>query len=317
MSLQHTPPKSSQKLDITSDLKVTEKCNRELLLNLNTPVTQHYQSVPNLNEIAECEIACRLKRKREDPECETFNSKMLSAFKELKEEQRTSFSLLRTTMEEIREQNEKLQESVIFCSAKYDEAMEKIKMLETEKIQSLKYVNSLESRIDFLERQTRLTSIEIRNLPGKTTETKQDLSKLITDVGKSLDVPIQTLDLKDVFRVNTGKSTIKPIIAEFTTAIKKDEVLLSVKQYNKDNPKDKLNTQVLKIEGPKLPVYITENLPPKTKKLFFMAREAARLNNFKYCWVSSGRVLMRRKEGDTLLRIESEASLANLGSEEK
>ncbi|KAJ8704308.1 hypothetical protein PYW08_013032 [Mythimna loreyi] len=80
--------------------------------------------------------------------------------------------------------------------------------------------------------------------------------------------------------------------------------------YNKGRGKDdKLNTSVMGMPGDRRPVYIAEHLPPSTKKLFYLAREFANKNAYKFCWISNGNIFLRKVEGDKHILVSPEKSL--------
>ncbi|KAL4718354.1 hypothetical protein ACJJTC_002467 [Scirpophaga incertulas] len=75
---------------------------------------------------------------------------------------------------------------------------------------------------------------------------------------------------------------------------------------------ERLNSKHLMFDGASKPIYITEALTTKAQKLFFLAREFARENEFKYCWTSRGIVFLRKADKQPPIRIESEKDLTKL-----
>ncbi|KAL4708006.1 hypothetical protein ACJJTC_010622 [Scirpophaga incertulas] len=63
--------------------------------------------------------------------------------------------------------------------------------------------------------------------------------------------------------------------------------------------------------GPSKPIFISENLTAKVKKLFYLSREFAKTHAYKFCWVTNGKIFLRKKENGTLSRIERESDLAS------
>lgn len=277
--------------------------------NLETSNSQSLcRSDPNLSLSQEkCPASQRIKRKREldidQSEYDDFKTKVLDLFQDLK-----------SSIDEIKEQNLKLQQSVDFTAAKYDEIMTKMKQIQDDKLEDRKYIASLEDKIEQLERQSRNTSLEIRNIPKKMPESKQDLVSLVSNIGQVLKSPILPSEIKDIFRTNT-KLPNKPIVVEFTTVLAKEKILQATKLFNKENRNNKLNTRHLNLDGQNQPIYLSDNLTTKTKRIFFLAREFAKQNNFKYCWTSYGKVLLRKDEGCQFVRIDSESDLCKLSNQ--
>ncbi|CAH0404448.1 unnamed protein product [Chilo suppressalis] len=268
-----------------------------------TPVTNTAfltSSDPNLSTCVEKER--NIKRKREElverSDLEDFKTLMTNMFQELLD-----------SIKEIKEQNIKLQESVDFTAVKYEETKEKMLKLEKARDEDRKHIVNLEERLEQLERQGRASSLEIRNLPRTNDETKQGLSKVVIELAKTINVPLCESDVKDIFRVNA--KTSKPILVDLHSVLLKEKFLNGLKKFNKNN-EDKLNTGHLNMNGPKIPIFISENLTTKMRRLFFLARELGAQDNYKYCWTSYGRVYLRKDEGAALIRIESESDICKL-----
>ncbi|KOB65182.1 Zinc finger DNA binding protein [Operophtera brumata] len=82
------------------------------------------------------------------------------------------------------------------------------------------------------------------------------------------------------------------------------------RKFNKDS--SKFTTEHLHLSGPATPIFISENLTSKMKRLFYLAREAAKAKDYKFCWVSHGKIFVRRRENGPLVRFLSEADLEKL-----
>ncbi|CAB3231713.1 unnamed protein product [Arctia plantaginis] len=72
---------------------------------------------------------------------------------------------------------------------------------------------------------------------------------------------------------------------------------------------NKLSTEHLRLGGPAKPVFVSENLTPKMKRLFFLARDFASSNQYRYCWVTNGKIYLREKQGAPHIMIKSESNL--------
>lgn len=60
------------------------------------------------------------------------------------------------------------------------------------------------------------------------------------------------------------------------------------------------------------PVYINEHLCMEMKVLLSKARQARREIEWKYVWVSQGRIFMRKADRTPVLNVTSEADLAKV-----
>lgn len=279
----------------------------------------HCQSDPNLAaynmESSDFyhNVTSRLKRKRQDDnmDLDAFKSMMMSVFKEFTGSINDQFLALQTRMEEIKEQNVKLQESVDFNAAKYEEISAKLQLIEQERKDDRNLILDLEDKVEQLERHIRTSSLEIRNLPQKIGESKQDLINTMVKLTNVVKAPVQLPDVKDIFRTKS-KTKNGNIVVEFTSVLTKDRILTAIKRFNKENKNDRLNTLQLQLEGPEQPIYVSENLTSKSKRLFRLARDFAVQHKYKYCWTSFGKILLRKEDGAPIVRIVTELDLRSL-----
>lgn len=250
------------------------------------------------------------KRKRsesvEDDKLDVFMQELRQMFDELKNHQEKKIETLCTAVADIRS-------SVEFLAQKYDTITARCDKLESERSNDAKYIRSLEERLEYLERGSRSSCLEIRNIPAPKSETKQDLLKVVTNMGNVLGTTIQTQEVKDIYRIKSKDPANKTIIVDLTSNILKEKIITSLRKFNKyNNGSNKLSTEHLKIPGPSRPVFISENLTSKMKRVYFLSRDFAKMNNYRFCWLSHGKIFLRKKEGDSLIRIDSESDLDKL-----
>ena len=60
-------------------------------------------------------------------------------------------------------------------------------------------------------------------------------------------------------------------------------------------------------------LFINENLTQQRKKLFWFAKQKARLDKFKYMWTSNGNTFVRRSKETVAIGIKSEKALSLIG----
>lgn len=75
--------------------------------------------------------------------------------------------------------------------------------------------------------------------------------------------------------------------------------------------KKKLQTGLLGFDRD-LPLYLNEHLCVENKILLGKARQAKRDKDWKFVWVSQGRILMRKAEKSPVLHITCDADLAKV-----
>lgn len=226
--------------------------------------------------------------------------------------QEAKFNSLQTLIAEIRDQNVKITESVQFMSDKYDEIKITMEKMEAERSTNLTYIKTLEDKIDYMERNMRSSSLEIRNISPKQGESKTDLIQMVKQVGIALNVPIESSNIRNIYRTFTKKPTNKPIIVELTSVITKERIIDSMKKFKKDKNVNHLTTVDMRMDGPPTPVYVADNLTTKTRRLFAITRDFANTNNYTFCWTSHGNVYLRKAEKEPLCRINCEEDLKKL-----
>lgn len=274
-----------------------------------TPL-QHYSSDTNIAEppqplreaLSFTNIASRKSKRKND---DISKSEIFDLFASLKEDQDLKFSAILSSINEVKI-------SMDSMSHKYDEVLQRLVVLEDEKKTYDLKINSLERKVEFLERNAKVTSIEIRNIPQPNKETKEDLRSIVRKTADVLHISLDSnTEIRDIYRSNS-KAQVRPIVVDFTTVSARDSFLVSSKKFNKEHQSDKLSTRSLGIGGLNKPIYISENLTHSDRNLYFLAREFARQCDYSFCWTSFGRIYLRKAEGLPQIRIASERDLQNL-----
>lgn len=224
-------------------------------------------------------------------------------FRDFKLQQEEKYNKLYSLVNEIRN-------SVDFMAAKFDEITSRVELLEIERKENLSYIHKLEAKLENFEQSSRSSCIEIRNIPVAKSETKTTLLKTVTDTGNLINLKIHAHEIKDVFRVHTKDPANKTIIVDFTSILRKDEFLDTFRKHNRNS--FKLTTEHLKISGPPKQIFVSENLIPRKKRLYFLAREAAKCNDFKFCWIKHGKIFVREREEYKHFEIKTDADLSTI-----
>lgn len=265
---------------------------------------------PNVESV---NIAVRTKRKRSEDGCNVKLSEFMAEIKQIlfdfKTEQEHKFKKIHESIAEIKKQNSDISASVDYVSKSYDSLLEQINQLKLERQENLDYIRALEDKLDKTERHARSSCVEIRNLPPTKQESKNRLLDTIIMTGNCLDIPIQPHEVRDVFRIHSKEAENKPIIVDFTTVLMKEKFIHKYKQYTKNT---RLTTEHLKINGPSKPIFISENLSPKMKRLFYLCRDFSKVYDYKYCWVTHGKIYLRKIEGAPSYLIKNDTDLSNL-----
>lgn len=299
MSIQRTPPSASP---------------RSLTQHVSDP--NLYNSA-NPNPSDEINITTRSKRRREEEGLDQMRNSIADITKmlaKIQSQQDSKLECITSTLTEMKNQNTEMKnqnteikQSIEFLASKYDEVILKLDELQSENHENKKHIKKLEDKIEQMERNSRLAAVEIRNIPKKTPETKQTLIQIVDKIGGEIGCSIKASDIREIFRMKSKTEGIPPIIVDFTTTSAKEALIKSLRTFNKDNTHDKL-----KYPGYEKPIYISEYLSTKAKRLYYLARMFAKDNGFNQCWTNYGKVYLREKDGMKQIRIDTEDDLSKL-----
>ena len=281
-------------------------------LTMQSTDTNHSSAITDTDneELVNVTNRPRARKRHHDDEVAAFMLEIKKSFETFKNQQ----NLIQVTIKDIQTQNNDIIKSMDFISKQYEEIKDKMIKLETEKQSHLAYIQTLEMKLENLERSQKHTSVEIRNVPVQNNETKNDLLALVKNIGAATSVNIEDNQIRDVFRLNQKKGGNKAIIADFSSVPIKEKILASVKTYNRNHTTNKLNTSHLNLNGEPKPVYISECLTQKARKIFHLARDFSNNNGYKFCWTAHGKIFLRKTIGGQSYRIDSENDLDRLSS---
>ncbi|XP_059045659.1 uncharacterized protein LOC131841358 [Achroia grisella] len=263
----------------------------------------------------------RSKRRRGSPEDKYPSDDIKNMMSEWKESQNTilnklvaDVAVIKLQNSEIKESNKDIEKSLEFISYQYEDMRKKVELLENERKCHITQIAVLENKVEEMQRTLKSSSIEIRNLPIlKMKKTKEELCNIVQNTCRAINAGVSNKDIKDVVVLNErgDKSTI---VAEFTTSVLKYDVIRSAKEYNKKNPSNRLNTTHIGLDGQISAIYISESLTRKARRLFYLARDVAKSENYKYCWSNNGKIYLRKSEDSRHIEIKDETQLTELKS---
>lgn len=312
MPINRTPP-ASPSVAVTSgvldsaSLKESQKhgaCSAAAGL-LSEPL-HHCESAPDLHTL----LTNTNKKRKFDGDDD--DSSLVSIFKEMFRKLERKIEDLHSTINTVKRQNTELTNSVEVMSFKYDEFLSRVTKLEEDKVQNTQRISFLEDKLEFLERKNRAACLEIRNVVKETGETKDDLCKIVSNLGSAINVEIQEANIRDIYRVN-AKDKSNPIIVDFTSVLCKEKVIKGTKTFNKTKSKgDKLNSSHLKLKQRLSPIFIAEALTLKSQRLFYLARLFQKQHHYAFCWTSHGVVYLRKNENSSQIRITAEEDIEAL-----
>lgn len=200
-------------------------------------------------------------------------------------------------------------------SEKYDNLLQKMDLLEAENKTYKKQVAILENRLEVLEKNSHSTCMEIRNIPKltKDVENRETYIKYLNCIANTvgLETEIADTQIRNVYRAKSDT-----IFVDFTLTVPKENLISGIRKYNKDaktNEQEQLSTKRIDLPGPGRPIYVSEVLTTRNRKLGFLARNLIKEKKIFATWISYGRIFIKKRDGDDPLRINSEEDLKKLG----
>ncbi|XP_028168328.1 uncharacterized protein LOC114358539 [Ostrinia furnacalis] len=267
-------------------------------------------SAPDLSTIGQDNIR---KRKHDDISCiKSFMEEIRNMLDKSAEQNNKKFLSIESKMTEIISQNNNIVTSIEFVSKKYDELQSQMQEAANERKTDRLYIRQLESRIETLERTLYSTRLELKNVPKKENEVKDDLCDVIIKTGSVLGVQVQQQEIKEVFRTRSKSDKPGTVVVDFVSAVKRDKIIKKTREYNRKNSSNKFNTKLLSFDGPEKPIFISESLSPRGHQLFRLARDFAAENSYKFCWISYGKIYLRRDSNERFILVDSEDALSKL-----
>lgn len=109
-------------------------------------------------------------------------------------------------------------------------------------------------------------------------------------LGEIVSHPVQKIERSIRYHIRTKKEAVGSVIVQFVSSSTKEKILKSIKTYNKKNQCNRLNTSHLQGNGPKTPIYVSEALTAKSKRLYYLARELVKNSECEQCWTFNGKV---------------------------
>lgn len=293
----------------------------------HSPKSQHDSSTASATKSPD-NVTYRDKNKNKSDSSNTksdplkaFQSEIRDMFKSFERKQNERLAVLEKSISEVKAQNmtiqttnSEIEKSVDFVSNQLKNLESKIDLLESDRKNLITQIQMVEERCEYLDRYSKKTSIELRNVPKRGGEHLEDLYMAVSKLTNFLQLDIRMADLRDVYRLpsrqNSKNSTI---VAELSNTLQRNQILDAVRAYNKTNH-EQINTNHLGMKCESTQVYISEHLTWKMKKLHYLAREFAKSEKFAYCWTTNGRIYLRKKSGEDPILVKTEEQLNNLKS---
>lgn len=154
-------------------------------------------------------------------------------------------------------------------------------------------ISFLENEVDRLEQYSRKYNVEIHGIKESDGE---DLRSVLSSLANKLKLPVpRPEEIEAVHRVKARPHAIAPILVRFTSL----------------DTRDKWLEQRTFLRGEK--IFVNENLTARTKHLYWLTKNRATANQYRFVWVRNGKIYAKKEEGMSLIRIKREADLSKIG----
>lgn len=284
-----------------------------------SPLFKHASS-PDLSHKENSDNPCGRKRKQ-NPDLEELSclrADLKNMFANLKKDQDLKFKKLneaidgmKTHNEEILRSNKKMEQVLEQTSKLYEDLRNTVAKISAEHDEAIQKIASLEEQLEQVQRSQLITSLEISNLPKEDNES---LYHVLDKIHSSLGLNTKKDDIVDIHRVNSIKK--KPVIVQYRSTRSRNDVIKAIRKYNKSHQRRYCANDV-NIDWKDDQLYFSESLTANARKLHFLARNLQRGQGYAFCWISSGRVFIRKSEGSPAILIKSADQVENLMMEER
>lgn len=236
-------------------------------------------------------------------------------FADIKSQQDLKFEALSSAMNVIITQNQEIQKSIVSMNRQHEVLIQKTDSLEIENKECKARISVLENRVEILEKQTRCSTIEIRNIPKQEQENKQNVISIVQDIGSALGLasPIRGSEIREIYRTKN-----ESIVVDFTSSGRKEAVVTGYRKLYKsrrENKEQQFNTSQINLPGAPRTIFISESLTGNARHVFFIARENVKNKKLIAAWTSYGKVYVKKDEGMAPARVDSEEALLKVISQ--
>lgn len=214
-------------------------------------------------------------------------------------------SVLEHAIEEVREGQSGIVQSISFLDEKFEEMRKKTERIEKENQELQKQngrleqkVNELSSQLKELDQYHRRVNLEITGVPEAQGENPEEL---VLKIAQHIHPGTSAKDLDVVHRLGRPSEESqrpRPFIVRFSSRRARNAIYDGRRKLKSFSAKDLGFRSSSKI-------YINENLISSTRELLKEANTARRSAGFKFLWTQNGRIFVRKDEKSQPLIVSS------------
>lgn len=152
-------------------------------------------------------------------------------------------------------------------------------------------VKKLKAEANNLEQYSLRQNLEVHGLPQ--TENEHLLPKL-NDLARKLELDeLADNDLESVKRLPARPGKIPAVMVRFSSRVKRDQWM----------------EKKLKLKEAGSEVRFFDNLTAQNKRLLWLVRTRAKENDYQFAWQKEGKMFVRKRQGDRVIKIDTEDDL--------
>lgn len=190
--------------------------------------------------------------------------------------------------------------------AKLDDMDKKYNSLFLKYNEQVKVNEELKSELKLIKKQLNNNEQKELNcnitIHGVPYEEREKLHEIVKKIGNQLQVPVEEENFSAV-RLGRGHQKNGPIRVHFRNEETKKTFLASKLKIS-------LNSQILGYAANNK-IYLNHDLTKRNLEVFKAAQEYKKQNGYKYLWISSGKILLRKDEKSKVTLVEDEKDLKN------
>lgn len=237
----------------------------------------------------------------------------------LNEINKTISEIINKEISSLRSEIDVMKDSLNFVNAQYEdyskvmnETKKQVELMKEDNANMNVILVQTTNRINILEQNARSNNLEIQCVPEKKSENLLDIVTRLGKVVKNEIAEENILKCMRTTKINNSSPRPRSIVVQLASPRIRDQFLASVIKFNKVNPDNKLNTTHLNMKDKKSPIFITEHLSPYNKELHAAARSKAKAKGYKFVWIRSGKIYIRKNEDAAYIVVKDMSSLNNI-----
>lgn len=163
----------------------------------------------------------------------------------------------------------------------------------------------LREKVRNIEQYSRRNNVEVSGIP---TTPGENVAELVRDVGSALGIEVKDSDVSAAHRVPAyRKDRLPALIIQFHCRSMKNAWISSFRE------KKMLNSQQINARFPATSrIYVNDHLSPDNKKFLGKLKERCREVGYSFAWCRDEKFFVRKAQGDSVKRINTEKDIANL-----